>query len=267
MDESSVRSRVNVYRGYAKCGNKVELCDLISRTTGIRRNIIAPRFHAYNIGAEFDEINRCSAAEKLSWAANRPTSRVEDMAYCLLGILDVSMPLMYGEGKNAFVRLQEELLRSGDDESIFAWSAFSKRSDAFKMLPFGHFRERHKTIQGMGIYPYLFADTPVRFASCANVRISVNDDREPSIMTNRGLRMDVFLIPLLDQEQEFVAPLNFVIKYPETGETRPLALHRILVDSERNIYNRKGCLDLGRPEFADTKSLAKQRHWIRPTLG
>ena len=45
------------------------------------------------------------------------------MAYCLLGIFNLTMPLLYGEGNNAFKRLQLELIeaRSGD-ESIYAWT-------------------------------------------------------------------------------------------------------------------------------------------------
>ncbi|KAH8658829.1 heterokaryon incompatibility protein-domain-containing protein [Tricladium varicosporioides] len=53
-----------------------------------------------------------SVAERMSWAANRETHRQEDRAYSLLGIFDVSMPLIYGEGQHkAFDRLKEELHR------------------------------------------------------------------------------------------------------------------------------------------------------------
>lgn len=62
-----------------------------------------------------------SVAEKMSWAATRETTRVEDMAYCLLGIFDINMPLLYGEGEKAFQRLQEEILRNSQDQSLFAW--------------------------------------------------------------------------------------------------------------------------------------------------
>ena len=61
-------------------------------------------------------------ATKLSWAANRQTTREEDRAYSLLGLLGVHMPLIYGEGKQAFIRLQLELIRTSSDESIFAWT-------------------------------------------------------------------------------------------------------------------------------------------------
>ncbi|RYP25827.1 hypothetical protein DL767_008250 [Monosporascus sp. MG133] len=58
----------------------------------------------------------------MSWAATRQTSRVEDMAYCLLGIFDVNMPLLYGEGPKAFIRLQEEIIRISNDHTIFCWA-------------------------------------------------------------------------------------------------------------------------------------------------
>ncbi|KAI1121840.1 heterokaryon incompatibility protein-domain-containing protein [Nemania abortiva] len=66
--------------------------------------------------------NLASVAQRMSWASRRHTTRAEDMAYCLLGIFDVSMPLLYGEGgERAFVRLQEEIMKSSDDHSLFAW--------------------------------------------------------------------------------------------------------------------------------------------------
>lgn len=62
-----------------------------------------------------------SIAQRMSWASKRVLTRPEDTAYCLMGIFDVNMPLLYGEGDKAFSRLQEELLRSTDDQSLFAW--------------------------------------------------------------------------------------------------------------------------------------------------
>jgi hypothetical protein len=48
--------------------------------------------------------------ERFSWAENRRTLRREDEAYSLLGIFDVYMSLIYGEGRdNAFKRLREEV--------------------------------------------------------------------------------------------------------------------------------------------------------------
>ncbi|KAK6836371.1 hypothetical protein PG987_006866 [Apiospora arundinis] len=60
----------------------------------------------------------------MTWAARRQTTRGEDMAYSLLGIFGVSMSLLYGEGgPEAFRRLQEEIVKTSNDLSIFAWLA------------------------------------------------------------------------------------------------------------------------------------------------
>ncbi|KAI9694181.1 MAG: hypothetical protein M1822_003452 [Bathelium mastoideum] len=50
---------------------------------------------------------------RMSWAEKRTTTRKEDEAYCLLGIFNVHMPLIYGEGRDhAFMRLREEINKS-----------------------------------------------------------------------------------------------------------------------------------------------------------
>lgn len=67
------------------------------------------------------DLRRMSIARRMSWVAKRQTTRMEDMAYCLLGIFDINMPLLYGEGMKAFIRLQEEILKVSDDQSLFAW--------------------------------------------------------------------------------------------------------------------------------------------------
>jgi len=69
------------------------------------------------------KLNELSIAEKMSWAACRQTSRIEDEAYSLMGLFDVNMPLIYGAGKRAFLRLQEELLKITNDSSILAYIA------------------------------------------------------------------------------------------------------------------------------------------------
>ncbi|KAI1806533.1 HET-domain-containing protein [Daldinia bambusicola] len=68
------------------------------------------------------DLESASIAKKMSWASNRKTSRVEDMAYSLLGIFDINIPLLYGEGPKAFRRLQEEIMKTyPSDHSLFAW--------------------------------------------------------------------------------------------------------------------------------------------------
>jgi hypothetical protein len=60
-----------------------------------------------------------SIAKRMSWAANRETTRPEDIAYSLMGVFGVNMPLLYGEGEiSAFHRLQEEIMKNSTDQSI-----------------------------------------------------------------------------------------------------------------------------------------------------
>ncbi|CAN9332000.1 unnamed protein product [Alternaria alternata] len=57
----------------------------------------------------------------MSWAAGRQTKRKEDAAYCLLGLFNVHMPLIYCEGDQAFQRLQEEIVKRHNNITVFAW--------------------------------------------------------------------------------------------------------------------------------------------------
>lgn len=61
---------------------------------------------------------------KMSWVSARVTTRTEDAAYCLLGLFGINMPLLYGEGAKAFLRLQEAIVRQSKDQSILLWQAF-----------------------------------------------------------------------------------------------------------------------------------------------
>jgi len=89
-------------------GSREQWASEVEKATGIKAKHLA-------------DFRGCSVATKLSWAANRQTARQEDRAYSLLGLLGVNMPLIYGEGGNAFIRLQHELIRSYNDGTIFAW--------------------------------------------------------------------------------------------------------------------------------------------------
>ncbi|KAI0412045.1 heterokaryon incompatibility protein-domain-containing protein [Xylaria grammica] len=90
---------------------KLDSVEMLSTITSIER-----------VYLEGDPLDDASAAKKMSWAAKRETTRLEDNAYCLLGIFDVNMPLIYGEGKKAFKRLQEEIMKANpEDHTLFAW--------------------------------------------------------------------------------------------------------------------------------------------------
>lgn len=128
----------------------------------------------------------------MSWLSRRQTTRVEDMAYCMLDLCEVNMPLLYGEGKRAFMRLQHEIIKMSDDESIFAW--FSRHEDD----------RWQKGI--LGVSPEAFkksgqieADIPMR-------------GKRPFSTTNKGLQ---YQIP---------RPRKYLDKQPSTGERYSLLL-------------------------------------------
>ncbi|KAI8951667.1 heterokaryon incompatibility protein-domain-containing protein [Xylaria longipes] len=77
-------------------------------------------------------LHEASVAQRMSWAAGRVTKRKEDLAYCLLGMFGITMPVIYGEGSQAFIRLQKEIVRHINDDSILAWN-FSKVSSTIKV--------------------------------------------------------------------------------------------------------------------------------------
>jgi hypothetical protein len=68
------------------------------------------------------DMRQHNGAEKMSWAAHRMITREEGMAYSLLGLFDVNMPLLYGEGRQkAFARLQEQIMRGEIDHTLFLY--------------------------------------------------------------------------------------------------------------------------------------------------
>ncbi|KAF2195561.1 hypothetical protein K469DRAFT_616319 [Zopfia rhizophila CBS 207.26] len=84
-----------------------------------------------------------SLEERMSWARKRETKREEDGAYCLLGIFDIHMPLIYGEGKkNAIIRLREEI----DRRSKIRVDADSpiKRLPYAEDAPFNSYKTQHE---------------------------------------------------------------------------------------------------------------------------
>jgi hypothetical protein len=102
-------------------GSRRRLAPKIERITRIPRRALRA----------FSPAEYC-IAEKLSWSAERETTRQEDSAYCLLGLFQINMPLLYGEGARAFQRLQEEIMKISTDTSIFLWQG--PAMDAFGML-------------------------------------------------------------------------------------------------------------------------------------
>lgn len=144
-------------REWKELGTKSSLEDQIYIATGI-----------YNTYLTHFDPSEASVAAKMSWAAKRKTTRIEDISYCLMGLFNVNIPLLYGEGLKAFTRLQEAILRETSDESLFAW------------------RDSNPSPSG------LFACSPDAFATSGDIVPKVFPQlyRPPSMMTNRGLEID-----------------------------------------------------------------------------
>ncbi|KAF9872328.1 hypothetical protein CkaCkLH20_10155 [Colletotrichum karsti] len=92
----------------------------ISSITGINERYL--RSPSYGRKSRLGSLATASVAERMSWAARRTTTRTEDIAYCLLGIFGVNMPLIYGEGPKAFIRLQEQIIQTCFDSTLLAWN-------------------------------------------------------------------------------------------------------------------------------------------------
>ncbi|KAK7453079.1 HET domain-containing protein [Colletotrichum acutatum] len=128
-------------------------------------------------------LSSACVAKRMSWASSRQTTRTEDTAYCLLGIFQIHMPLLYGEGHEAFRRLQEEIMKVSTDQSLFAWDWTEKTMDPRRDL-----------------WVTLLAPHPSAFSGCGQVvkcRTAADDNwsvGKEFTMTNLGLSMTLPLI-------------------------------------------------------------------------
>ncbi|KAF9231607.1 heterokaryon incompatibility protein-domain-containing protein [Melanogaster broomeanus] len=71
------------------------------------------------------ETTSFSVATRMTWASRRSTTKKEDKAYSLMGIFDITLPIIYGGRENVFVKFQREIMKRHADQSIFAWTAES----------------------------------------------------------------------------------------------------------------------------------------------
>jgi len=182
-------------RHWTQIGTKASLSAVISRITRIDEDVLTR-----------GDLSLVSVATKMSWAATRITTRPEDVAYCLLGIFDVNMPLLYGEGDKAFIRLQEEIMKDSDDQSLFVWEWIPK---AVSVAELGH-----PLLRG------LLASSPASFANSANIVPFRNaKTSEPYTLTNKGIRLQLIILdtialpishrpPLLNVQAEAIGVLE-----------------------------------------------------------
>jgi hypothetical protein len=168
---------------WQRLGTKYTMHASITKVTGITLDILVGDV----------KVASTSVAQRMSWAANRKTTRIEDIAYCLLGLFNCHMPLLYGEGLSAFARLQEEIIKQSDDHSIFAWESGDpppdvdipgiQSNDDFDGIT-------HATLGILALHPYYFR------RSGGVVNTLGRKYWDSYAMTNRGLRMQLPIIRL-----------------------------------------------------------------------
>lgn len=151
-----------------KLGTRTSLMSIVYEITGIPQYVLRQGF-----GKVASSQKPC-VAEIMTWAKNRQTTRVEDRAYSLLGLFDVNMPMLYGEGEKAFARLQEAILSTSEDQTIFAWDGVSL--------------ER----------PSLLAQSPDQYPSSVKQFVSADllKRRSPLVVNNVGIEVEFDLVSM-----------------------------------------------------------------------
>ncbi|KAM5545404.1 hypothetical protein V8D89_001017, partial [Ganoderma adspersum] len=155
-------------KDWAPIGSKHALADLVESVTKID----------YRALLHLEPLDTFSVAQRLSWAANRKTTRVEDRAYSLLGLFNINMPTLYGEGDRAFRRLQVQIMQRIPDQSLFAWGDVYVSSELTKNRDFAD------TSKGLRaeVQQYnhdeerwnLLAMSPDRFKDCKHINTPRN---------------------------------------------------------------------------------------------
>lgn len=176
-------------KNWQDLGSKRDHARLISEITTIDRSFLVQASH-FEHERPF---NRYSVAKRMAWAAQRQTTRIEDMAYCLLGLFNVKIPLLYVEGEKAFVRLQEEIIQANDDVSIFAWGVHEEifEFDIPKFIA-------EEQVTWVTRDPML-TSSPTDFKNCNDIS-RVDSMDAPYAMTNLGLDLE---LPLVDAPKQF----------------------------------------------------------------
>lgn len=158
-----------------------------------------------------------SIAKRMSWAAYRQTTRPEDIAYCLLGIFDVQMPLLYGEGgPKAFVRLQEEIIRNDEDQSILAWTPRPINGDKNVIA----------SRPGLAMHP-------AEFWEAANI-VPLPLKEDIYSVSDRGLQLRLKVIP--DKKEDI--SWGVICCHTQDDFTGPLAIPLIRKGEAENVFFR-----------------------------
>ena len=231
LQELIAPRNLNFYdKNWELIADKRGLLTALHEATGIPQHVLATR-----------DLSRASVAQKMSWAAKRTTTRVEDRAYSLLGIFGVHMAMLYGEGENAFRRLQEEILRTTPDDSIFTWQAqeldYSICSGLLANSP-SEFQHCGNILQGVPIYTST-SNLGIRL----DIEISpFNDAGEHDPLYAGWLRSGtlesrcyIILRPLLLEDEYGVRCTRVMASTPAAMPTQPLRVKRVIVRQEPDI--------------------------------
>ncbi|PIL28756.1 hypothetical protein GSI_08800 [Ganoderma sinense ZZ0214-1] len=153
-------------------GSKHDLVDLVESITKIDEKALL----------HVEPLDAFSVAQRLSWAAERKTSRVEDRAYSLLGIFNINMPTLYGESDYAFRRLQEHIMERTPDQSLLAWEDVYLAS---------RLRETGEKWEAQPDYDPLdlFATSPDLFRSCRGISTLHHHAITPTSESSHGRAM------------------------------------------------------------------------------
>ncbi|KAL1948055.1 hypothetical protein VTO73DRAFT_12130 [Trametes versicolor] len=180
-------------------GTKVALAWSLQEITGVDFNVLVGR-------ASLDSI---SVGKRMSWAAKRETTRVEDRAYSLMGIFGIHMSPIYGEGQNAFLRLQEEVIRTIPDHSIFVWgpscrllSCYPFRCDNLASIgnSDGDASKIRDLLASSPEESFSHHVVPTTSSALANILGLKSDDIPPinPIFTPEGVSMRLLCFPITD---------------------------------------------------------------------
>lgn len=234
--------------GWQYLGNRLQLSKHLSAITNIEPEVLST-----------GEIEQISTQRRMCWAANRKTTRVEDATYCLMGIFNVNMPLLYGEGTKAFLRLQEAIMKISDDPTIFAWnlppSFITYWDPARNFIMLG---SRHQNTLASGALndsmSGLLANSPLQFLSLHRIRPLSPFPLTPATAISNGVQIELPVISY-DGLQFAVLPatidgflehyLGFLLRRWDdrwngrVGELVLIASSLVMTEQSRVIYIKK----------------------------
>lgn len=177
-------------------------------------------------------LSNFSVAQRMSWASQRRTTREEDEAYCLMGVFGINMPLLYGEGRKAFIRLQQEIMKTTADPSILAWESLG---------PFVH------------IGNALLANSPACFTGDARNMVWDRKSAKSELrLTPQGLHLELSLhSPTIHLNERFrVAVLDCVFHEPG-GHSHAIGLLLYAAKGFGEMETPNGALTTTKVAFSD----------------